>query len=105
MILIYICRKTLTVANLKIFLPFTINLDPYLKKVIKEEVQSMEDLGIKVFTTPEKQINMATLTRPSPSANQLPLPPNAPLTRRQAAGLSRKLIGGTSQVNILKKIL
>ena len=26
-------KKTLTVANLKIFLPFTINLDPFIKKV------------------------------------------------------------------------
>ncbi|XP_072943714.1 uncharacterized protein Arms isoform X2 [Epargyreus clarus] len=34
-------RATLTAADLKIFLPFTINLDPYIKKVIKEEqVQS-----------------------------------------------------------------
>ena len=33
-------KKTLTVADLKIFLPFTINLDPFLKKVIKEEVAS-----------------------------------------------------------------
>ncbi|XP_075969674.1 ankyrin repeat-rich membrane spanning isoform X2 [Anticarsia gemmatalis] len=30
-------RSTLTAADLKIFLPFTINLDPYIKKVIKEE--------------------------------------------------------------------
>ncbi|XP_047987988.1 kinase D-interacting substrate of 220 kDa B isoform X1 [Leguminivora glycinivorella] len=38
-------RSTLTAADLKIFLPFTINLDPYIKKVIKEEqLQSgMED--------------------------------------------------------------
>lgn len=28
-------RSTLTAADLKIFLPFTINLDPYVKKVIK----------------------------------------------------------------------
>lgn len=28
-------RSTLTAADLKIFLPFTINLDPYIKKVIK----------------------------------------------------------------------
>ncbi|XP_038215414.1 kinase D-interacting substrate of 220 kDa B-like isoform X2 [Zerene cesonia] len=41
-------RATLTAADLKIFLPFTINLDPYIKKVIKEEhLQSgiEEDLG------------------------------------------------------------
>ncbi|XP_063892186.1 kinase D-interacting substrate of 220 kDa B isoform X5 [Helicoverpa armigera] len=30
-------RATLTAADLKIFLPFTINLDPYIKKLIKEE--------------------------------------------------------------------
>lgn len=28
-------RTSLLAADLKIFLPFTINLDPYLKKVIK----------------------------------------------------------------------
>lgn len=28
-------RSSLLVSDLKIFLPFTINLDPYLKKVIK----------------------------------------------------------------------
>lgn len=30
-------RHSLLAADLKIFLPFTINLDPYIKKVIKEE--------------------------------------------------------------------
>ncbi|XP_061383302.1 kinase D-interacting substrate of 220 kDa B isoform X2 [Danaus plexippus] len=41
-------RSTLTAADLKIFLPFTINLDPYIKKVIKEEHAQAgveEDLG------------------------------------------------------------
>jgi len=28
-------RNSLLVSDLKIFLPFTINLDPYIKKVIK----------------------------------------------------------------------
>ncbi|KAL3268833.1 hypothetical protein HHI36_007925 [Cryptolaemus montrouzieri] len=36
-------RSSLLVSDLKIFLPFTINLDPYLKKVIKEELQNIED--------------------------------------------------------------
>lgn len=31
-------RSSLLVSDLKIFLPFTINLDPYLKKVIKGEI-------------------------------------------------------------------
>ncbi|CAB3242342.1 unnamed protein product [Arctia plantaginis] len=41
-------RSTLTAADLKIFLPFTINLDPYIKKVIKEEQHQAgveEDFG------------------------------------------------------------
>ncbi|KAJ8969884.1 hypothetical protein NQ317_011176 [Molorchus minor] len=41
-------RSSLLVSDLKIFLPFTINLDPYLKKVIKEETQSLEDDGLMV---------------------------------------------------------
>ncbi|XP_049824208.1 kinase D-interacting substrate of 220 kDa B isoform X3 [Aethina tumida] len=39
-------RSSLLVSDLKIFLPFTINLDPYLKKLIKEETQTLEDEGI-----------------------------------------------------------
>lgn len=31
-------RSSLLVSDLKIFLPFTINLDPYLKKVIKGKI-------------------------------------------------------------------
>ncbi|XP_057327504.1 kinase D-interacting substrate of 220 kDa B isoform X4 [Microplitis mediator] len=38
-------RNDLLVSDMKIFLPFTINLDPYIKKKIKEEQQSMEDDG------------------------------------------------------------
>ncbi|XP_063923502.1 kinase D-interacting substrate of 220 kDa B isoform X3 [Zophobas morio] len=44
-------RSSLLVSDLKIFLPFTINLDPYLKKVIKEETQSLDDDGL-LMTTP-----------------------------------------------------
>nr|XP_023022551.1 kinase D-interacting substrate of 220 kDa-like [Leptinotarsa decemlineata] len=36
-------RSSLLVSDLKIFLPFTINLDPYLKKIIKEETQGLEE--------------------------------------------------------------
>ncbi|XP_061940332.1 kinase D-interacting substrate of 220 kDa isoform X3 [Apis cerana] len=36
-------RSSLLVSDMKIFLPFTINLDPYIKKKIKEEQQSMEE--------------------------------------------------------------
>ncbi|XP_014470021.1 PREDICTED: kinase D-interacting substrate of 220 kDa isoform X2 [Dinoponera quadriceps] len=36
-------RARLFVSDMKIFLPFTINLDPYIKKKIKEEQQSLEE--------------------------------------------------------------
>ncbi|VVC44300.1 Hypothetical protein CINCED_3A012526 [Cinara cedri] len=39
-------RTTLLVSDLRIFLPFTINLDPYLRKVIKDEMQNSEDPNI-----------------------------------------------------------
>jgi len=78
-------KKTLTVANLKIFLPFTINLDPFIKKVIKEEVQNLEELGINILTSP------STVQPTQMSAK-------APLTRRQAVGLSKKM--NTPQENV-----
>ncbi len=77
-------RKTLTVANLKIFLPFTINLDPFIKKVIKDEVQNLEELGLNILSSPQ-----------SAPTSQHPLNPkltsNTPLTRRQVVGLSKKM--------------
>lgn len=39
-------RTTLLVSDLRIFLPFTINLDPYLRKVIKDEMQNSEDTNL-----------------------------------------------------------
>ncbi|XP_058810678.1 kinase D-interacting substrate of 220 kDa B-like [Phymastichus coffea] len=36
-------RSSLLVSDMKIFLPFTINLDPYIKKKIKEEQQSIDE--------------------------------------------------------------
>jgi len=38
-------RNSLLVSDLKIFLPFTINLDPYIKKVIKGECI----MGVHIF--------------------------------------------------------
>ena len=43
-------QQSLTVKNLKIFLPFTINLDPYIKKLIKEEIHNMEALGVPILS-------------------------------------------------------
>ncbi|XP_012282604.1 kinase D-interacting substrate of 220 kDa isoform X3 [Orussus abietinus] len=36
-------RSSLLVSDMKIFLPFTINLDPYIKKKIKEEQHTIEE--------------------------------------------------------------
>ncbi|XP_024945713.1 kinase D-interacting substrate of 220 kDa isoform X2 [Cephus cinctus] len=38
-------RSSLLVSDMKIFLPFTINLDPYIRKKIKEEQQSIDEEG------------------------------------------------------------
>ncbi|XP_065207464.1 kinase D-interacting substrate of 220 kDa B isoform X2 [Planococcus citri] len=42
-------RSSLQVANLRIFLPFTINLDPHIKKVIKEKQQKFEDTTMMAY--------------------------------------------------------
>jgi len=81
-------KKTLTVADLKIFLPFTINLDPFLKKVIKDEVQNMEEHGLSLLSSPQSQGKQGT--------NVLPLQTHqvhnkAPLTRRQVVELAKKI--------------
>jgi hypothetical protein len=39
-------RSNLLVCHLRLYLPFTINLDPYLKKVIKEENVGIEELFV-----------------------------------------------------------
>ncbi|XP_045785394.1 kinase D-interacting substrate of 220 kDa B isoform X2 [Maniola jurtina] len=70
-------RATLTAADLKIFLPFTINLDPYIKKVIKEEqVQAgaEDDLGAGAATAASWSIG----------PNSRPVHPK-PLHKKQAA--------------------
>lgn len=45
-------RSSLLVSDLKIFLPFTINLDPYLKKVIKgkEITYRISDCYVKTYS-------------------------------------------------------
>jgi len=81
-------KKTLTVADLKIFLPFTINLDPFLKKVIKDEVQNMEELGMSLLSSPQTQLKQMEEGHP---LQNLQVPNKAPLTRRQAVELSKKI--------------
>lgn len=51
-------KSDLQVSDLRIFLPFTINLDPYLRKVLKEDQQAIEDEGIII---PIKPINTAPI--------------------------------------------
>nr|CAD7429737.1 unnamed protein product [Timema monikensis] len=73
-------RSSLLISDLKIFLPFTINLDPYIKKVIKEDHQNMEEAGELQFMVP------------SPPA---PLPPQAantttPIWGAQKSSLLRR---------------
>merc|ERR1719312_1442172 len=85
-------KKTLTVANMKIFLPFTINLDPFIKKVIKDEVQNLEELGLNVLSSPQPQQQPLT-PLPMQLNNKLTAGPPQALTRRQAAGLYQKLEG------------
>jgi len=88
-------KKTLTVANMKIFLPFTINLDPFIKKVIKDEVQNLEELGLAVLSSPQSVPHVPTAAGLSNKLTTASVP-NAPptqtaLTRRQAAGLYHKM--------------
>ncbi|XP_055679140.1 kinase D-interacting substrate of 220 kDa isoform X2 [Lutzomyia longipalpis] len=53
-------KADLLVADLRIFLPFTINLDPYLRKVLKEDQQAMEDEGIIIPLKPNIPLNPRT---------------------------------------------
>ena len=76
-------EKTLTIADIKVFMPFTINLDPFLRKVIKEEVQNIEQLGFSLFSS----------CRATEQQEQQQL-----LTRRQAAELSKKMSEVPGQV-------
>lgn len=42
-------KHDLLVADLRIFLPFTINLDPYLRKVLKGSSYNVHSLPIQTF--------------------------------------------------------
>ncbi|XP_037068486.1 kinase D-interacting substrate of 220 kDa-like [Pollicipes pollicipes] len=66
-------KHTLTLADLKVFLPFTINLDPFIKKVVKEEH----------FDPLDGQLGV-----PAASAQTLPLPGARGLPAAAAAQLA-----------------
>nr|XP_016928713.1 kinase D-interacting substrate of 220 kDa isoform X9 [Drosophila suzukii] len=67
-------KSDLLVADLRIFLPFTINLDPYLRKVLKEDQQTIEDEGTLVIqarpsvSNTMRQFPAPTTYVPSPQA-------------------------------------
>ncbi|KAK3930848.1 Kinase D-interacting substrate of 220 kDa [Frankliniella fusca] len=76
-------RNNLLVSDLKVFLPFTINLDPYLKKVIKEEQQSAEEsAGLMMFPQ-----NVAS---PLPNQQSLLLPHNAAWNAQNKTNSTKK---------------
>ncbi len=91
-------KKTMTLVDLKIFLPFSVNLDPYVKKVIKEEIQSLQEIGMpleQILNTSSSNnrgvanASTANLAAQAPAAAAAAAAP--PLTRRQAVGLSKRL--------------
>ncbi|XP_023333553.1 kinase D-interacting substrate of 220 kDa [Eurytemora carolleeae] len=88
-------KKSLRVADMKIFLPFTINLDPYLKKIIKEEVHNIEALGIPVLSMEANLENCSLPVPLLPPANSLSVPHLPPpscgqgMTRRKSLSMAR----------------
>lgn len=79
-------RARLLVSDMKIFLPFTINLDPYIKKKIKEEQQSAEEdvnfyrtgVGSHSYSTPLEQRNKPGMNRYSRMQRQPSLQGSVP---------------------------
>ena len=74
-------KKHMTLRELKIFLPFSINLDPYIKKVIREENQIIEEGGAMWYPAVPAGHNTAAARAH----------PTGPLTHRQAATITRKM--------------
>ncbi|XP_026841390.1 kinase D-interacting substrate of 220 kDa isoform X5 [Drosophila persimilis] len=72
-------KSDLLVADLRIFLPFTINLDPYLRKVLKEDQQTIEDeSSLVIQTRPSVYNQMRQQPAPTtyvPSPQPQPYPP------------------------------
>ena len=62
-------QRVMTVKELKIFIPFSINLDPYLKKVIRDEYASRESSGDKDWFKTE-QTSKEPLTKREAAVRQ-----------------------------------
>ena len=58
-------------------MPFTINLDPFLRKVIKEEVQNLEQLGFSLASQAE-QPQLSLTRRQAVELNRIMSPPSPP---------------------------
>ncbi|XP_055387452.1 kinase D-interacting substrate of 220 kDa B isoform X3 [Condylostylus longicornis] len=72
-------KSDLLVSDLRIFLPFTINLDPYLRKVLKEDQQAFEDEGapIGIVTKPQSASNVIRFMPPTGTPYIPPIYPTA----------------------------
>ncbi|CAH0555430.1 unnamed protein product [Brassicogethes aeneus] len=92
-------RSSLLVSDLKIFLPFTINLDPYLKKLIKEETQALEDEGLH-FGNPNTHAQMphsGTLAPPWPHTQPMEWTSPRSLVNRRMKSANQMQKSGSAQ--------
>ncbi|CAB0040958.1 unnamed protein product [Trichogramma brassicae] len=78
-------RSRLLVSDMKVFLPFTINLDPYIKKKIKEEQQTMEEEASQQQQQQQNMFNWANPVVPS-----ITMEPNWSMQRGAPANRSVK---------------
>ncbi|KAL7300780.1 hypothetical protein TKK_0006756 [Trichogramma kaykai] len=78
-------RSRLLVSDMKVFLPFTINLDPYIKKKIKEEQQTMEEEASQQQQHQQNMFNWANPVVPS-----ITIEPNWSMQRGAPANRSVK---------------
>lgn len=67
-------KSDLQVSDLRIFLPFTINLDPYLRKVLKEDQQALEDEGVIMPMKPANTVPTLNRFNPLSQSNFFPPP-------------------------------
>ncbi|XP_071446780.1 kinase D-interacting substrate of 220 kDa B [Hetaerina americana] len=81
-------KASLHFADLQLFLPFTINLDPYIKKVIREEQQNMEDLSLPMM--PAAQPHIIGGQWPVAVASHQPAIPSTPLPWSSKSSLIRR---------------
>uniref|UniRef100_A0A336K7B2 CSON004305 protein n=2 Tax=Culicoides sonorensis TaxID=179676 RepID=A0A336K7B2_CULSO len=82
---LHIHKNDLQVSDMKVFLPFTFNLDPYLKKVLKEDQQAFEEEfdGLNLFA-PSMTEKVPKNNLPTPNRVMYPFMQNPmPMPRGQ----------------------